>query len=663
RLKRFFISDDFSYSVKKDIRELCLFSSHSVLRDPPFSRIDLISCRNLLIYFGMEFQKIVVPVFHFALRPRGYLFLGTSENVTQYTDLFVPVERKHRIFQRRDNMIVPLRLPRGSSSLVRHGSRDASESGVIAVDLRRAAESRVMEQFAPAHVVVNREGEILYYSARTGKFLEPAPGLPNRQIVSMARRGLRGELHGALREAMERRRRVERHGVAVELDTAVQLADLVVEPLGDSGEDPLFLVLFREVGQPTEPRSGQTGDLTPAEAGSLEQMERELRDTRDRLQVIVEEYETAAEELKSSNEELQSMNEELQSTNEELETSKEELQSVNEELQTVNSELNVKVDEADRANTDLRNVFESTEIATIFLDRNFMVRSFTPAVTKIFNLITGDRGRPLGDIVSTLHDGELRRDVESVIDDGKTIQRSISRKDDEAHYQMRIMPYRGQRGGIDGALVTFVDVTALNESEQHQRNLVQELNHRVRNMLASVSAMASQTLRHNEAGNELRDIFMVRIQSMASAYNLVSRESWGEVTLREVAETQVAAYMDGESRIALGGPDIFLKPAAALAFGMVMHELTTNSTKYGALSNGKGKVNIDWSVKDDAIVVQWAESGGPAVKKPTSKGLGSSLIESEVKLGLRGKSKLDYRPEGLVASLTVPVDPTILSIG
>ena len=468
RLKRFFVRDDVTYAVSKDIREMCMFSVHSVVRDPPFSRIDLISCRNLLIYFGGDFQSQAIPVFHFALKPRGFLFLGTSENVSQYGDLFSATDKKHRIFQRRDHVVAPLRFahapPLGRLASLQESGR---EPGAMVVAIRRAVENRVMERYAPAHVVVNSAGDILHYSSRTGKYLEPAAGAPNRQLAVMARKGLKLDLRAVLREAAESRRSASRSNIAVEIDDRVQLVDITVEPFGDNDNDPLFLVLFCDVGQPFDPSAKRENgsDMNSA----ITQMEDDLRETRERLQSTIEEYETAMEELKSSNEELQSMNEEMQSTNEELETSKEELQSVNEELQTVNSELNLKIEEVDRANSDLSNIFESTQIATIFLDQDLVIRSFTPSATAIFNLISTDRGRPLSDIASHLdNNDDLRRNIQAVLERGETMERRVQRTGG-AHYLMRILPYRERTNRIAGALITFVDITSVVQAEGNQQ--------------------------------------------------------------------------------------------------------------------------------------------------------------------------------------------------
>jgi two-component system, chemotaxis family, CheB/CheR fusion protein len=663
RLKRYFIGDDVSYSVNKEIRDMCIFSAHSVIRDPPFSRIDLISCRNLLIYFGTEFQAQVIPVFHFALRPRGYLFLGTAENVSQFSDLFSAIEKKQRIFQRRDHVSSPLVFP----SFTPKGRQTPSAGemrrapSAMATNLRHAVEARVLDRFAPAHVVINREGDILHYSPRTGKYLEPAPGLPNRQLIAMARRGLRLDLRNALREATQTRRAATRENISVELDDRVQLVDLIIEPLGDAGHDPLFLVLFQDIGQPITPTN--LSPVSETREGSNQQFEQELRDTRERLQATIEEYESAVEELKSSNEELQSMNEELQSTNEELETSKEELQSVNEELQTVNSELNAKVDEVDRANSDLRNVFESTQIATIFLDHNLVIRSFTPAVAGIFNLISSDRGRPLTDIVSHLADtGDLRRDIQSVLENGHPIERRVHRADGTGHYLMQIRPYRGRNNVIDGVLVTFVNVTNLVVAETQQRTMVEELNHRVRNMLTVVGAIANQTLAKSKSPDSFAEAFLGRLQSMGKSYALVSRENWGDVLLNDILLNELRGHnREADGRIKLGGPDIPFAPPQALALGLVFHELTTNAVKYGALAEPEGRVSVTWGIDNGSVLITWLERDGAKVHEPDGKGFGTELIERELKSALGARVAFDYAPQGVEVKISIPFDSKYVS--
>jgi two-component system CheB/CheR fusion protein len=665
RLKRFFVADQAAYTIQKEIRDMCIFSSHSVIRDPPFSRIDLISCRNLLIYLGSEFQNQVIPVFHFALRSRGFLFLGTSENVTQHSDLFSPVDRSQRIFQRRDHAVAPLRFPMfmPASRELPPARELRQHSTTAAANLRRYVESRVMERFAPPHVVVNAEGDILHFSPRTGKYLEPATGLPSRQLLAMARRGLRLDLRAALREAVETRTTATRENVEVEVDAHQQLIDITVEPFG-SEHEPLFLVLFQDVGA-SFPRSAE---LRPTVDGPehYERLEQELRETRERLQSTVEEYETGVEELKASNEELQSINEELQSTNEELETSKEELQSVNEELHTVNAELNVKVEEVDRAHSDLRNVFEGIEIATVFLDRDLRIRSFTPAVSSIFNLISNDRGRPLSDISSNLEDeGDLRREVQAVLERGEPIERNVRRSDGRAQYLMRILPYRGHNKLVQGVLVTFVEVTQILAAEAQQRTLVEELNHRVRNMLTVVNAIARQTLGQTRSPQQFADAFTGRIEAMGAAYGLVSRENWGNVALREVIQEQLRPYeLDAADRVRIEGPEVSLEPNAALALGLVIHELATNAVKHGALSVPDGRVAIRWEADSQPpprLRLHWTESGGPPARRPSRRGFGTNLIERELSHTLDGTASFEFTAEGFSATISFPFDPKRMS--
>jgi two-component system, chemotaxis family, CheB/CheR fusion protein len=479
RLDRFFTAEGSSYVISKHIRDMCVFSPHSVVRDPPFSRMDMISCRNLLIYLNSDLQGRVIPVFHYALKPNGYLFLGTSENLTQHGELFSAVDKKSRIFQRRSDGTVPY-LPAlfrryGVPALVAGEGKVPAERS-----LRQRVDARVLERYIPPNVVVTRDGDIINFSGGTGKYLEPPPGRPSRSIMAMARRGLRFQLRSALNEAIESGRPVVRDNIAVDGDDRNEFVKITVEPLQGEDHEPLFLVVFNELRAPVteeqqpapKRRKGQARDP------NVEQLERELREVRERLQSTAEEYETAIEELKSSNEEMVSVNEELQSTNEELETSKEELQSVNEELQTVNHELTVKIEELDRANSDLRNLYESTQIATIFLDRNLVIRTFTPAVTRIFKLIPGDRGRPLTDIAHNLDYAELAQDVQQVFATRQAHERRVGRRDGNAHYIARVLPYWAANGKIDGAVLTFNDVTSLAQAEEQQRVLVAELERR-----------------------------------------------------------------------------------------------------------------------------------------------------------------------------------------
>jgi two-component system CheB/CheR fusion protein len=455
---------------------------------------------------------------------------------------------------------------------------------------------------------------------------------------------------------METRQPATRQHVGVEIDDRLQLVDLTVEPIGDQA-DPLFLVVFTDVGPPYVPSEREARERDSGDQ-NVERLEQDLRSTRERLQSTVEEYDSSVEELRSSNEELQSMNEELQSTNEELETSKEELQSINEELQTVNSDLKSKVDEADRAQADLRNLFDATGIATVFLDQNLIIRSFNAPVAEIFNVISTDHGRPLTDIVSRLDDkGDLKRDIRTVFEHGQTIERRVPRADGEAYYLMRMLPYRTPAGVTEGVLVTFVDVTKIVEAEAHLRTLVEELNHRVRNMLAVVCAVATQTLAKSPSPKDFTKAFLGRIESMAKSYGLIASEQWGDISLDAILTTELQSYVEGtKDRLAIKGPSLLFNPMRALALGLVFHELATNASKYGALSKAKGQVEVTWAVKKGRLGVVWRERDGPKVRPSARRGFGTELIQRQIKSALDGEVRIDYLPEGIVVQITIPYE-------
>jgi two-component system CheB/CheR fusion protein len=657
RLRRFFGEEADGRVLAKDVREMCIFSSHSLIRDPPFSRMDLISCRNLLIYLDADLQARVLPILHYALRPRGFLFLGTSESVSQHADLFEVVDRTHRIFRRREDGGAHQRVPLLVSGprLVGASADARARRAALEPSLRRVVDARVADRFAPAHVVVNLDGDVVHYSARTGKYLEAASGHPNRQLLAMARKGLRLDLRSALQEAMETRRTVTRGRIAVEIDDRVQLIGLTVEPLVASETDPLFLVLFSDLGQPMTLAEAAAGSPLPSAA----EAEAELRETRERLQSMIEEYETALEELKAANEELVSMNEELQSTNEELETSKEEIQSVNEELQTVNQELGAKVELLNESNDDLRNLFDSTGIAVVFLDRNLSIRSYTAAVTSIFSLLPGDHGRPLTDIASTLAYDTLAEDVKQALTATGPVERRVSTRDGTVHYQMRLLPYRTENGEVSGVLATFVDISEPVRREQQLQTVVQELNHRVRNLLAVVSVIARQTVHRAKSPEEFTASFLGRINALSRAHSLLARQRWGDIGLAELLRIELEPHLDGTAtRLQLAGPAIQLRPKAALSVGMMIHELGTNAAKHGALSVPEGKVAVTWDVQPvdgaPALVLRWDEADGPAVAPRGPDGFGTELLQRQVQHEWNGSVHADFNEGGVQVTVTLP---------
>lgn len=669
RLERFFLRQGSTATVTKAIREICIFSAHSVVRDPPFSRLDMISCRNLLIYLDTATQRDLFPVFHYALRPGGYLFLGSAESANLFPELFRPVEKHHRVFQRSDHAAVPARLrmpplqrePGGARGALRL-PRPSGPGG--ARGIRETAEAIILDHFAPAHVVVNAEGDVLHFSGRTGDFLEAAPGQPTRSLLALARRGLRLELRAAMQEALQTRRRVTRTRLDPDMAVPSGKVTLTVEPLpqGDPAE-PLLLVVFSLAPPPEAPADAaapRTEDVAEAAIAAVEQ---ELRETRERLQTLLEEYETTVEELRASNEELVSVNEELQSANEELETSKEEQQSVNEELQTVNHELQGKVDALDRANADMRNLFEATRVAVIILDPALAIRGFTPAVAGLFNLLPTDRGRPFADIAGALDTATILQQARNVLASGQAVERRIGSRDGRAHYLMRVQPYRTVEGSTDGALVALVDVTQMVEAVEardQQRVMIGELNHRVRNMLQVVIGLTRNTLRETPDPEAFSQALIGRMQAMSQAYQLIGREEWRDVQLKDLAKKQLGPHLSRPDQGRVEGPAIAVRPAGAVALGLVLHELATNAVKYGALASADGTVSVHWSVEatgqGPAILLEWCERGGPSVAAPSRSGFGSSLLKSQVERALHGTLAVRYEREGLCATITIPAD-------
>jgi len=482
RLARFFSAepDGSAYRVHKGIRDLLVFSEQDVVKDPPFSKLDLIACRNLLIYMGLALQKKLIPLFHYALNPGGFLFLGTSETVGEFGDLFVARDRKAKVYQRKDQYIGAQGAIRGrylppmtaidTTTFPRAATKMAPP---VLLPLRELTEQALLQQVAPAGALVNGRGEILYLHGRTGMFLEPAPGAAGvNNILKMAREGLGRELTAALRKAAQTRQSVRRPGIRVKTNGGFNTVDLSVHlvPVDPAAttDAPLYLVTLENT-RSDDPERAQQGTLPAAsEAGGpggadtdarIVALKHELRTKEEYLQAANEELETSNEELQSSNEEMQSVNEELQSTNEELETSKEELQSVNEELATVNAELQTKVADLTRANNDVNNLLAGTGIGTVFVDHQLRILRFTPPATQIINLIPSDVGRPVSHIVSNLvgYDA-LAADARAVLD-------TLAPKELDVHtpggrwYRMRILPYRTRDNVIEGAVITFADIT------------------------------------------------------------------------------------------------------------------------------------------------------------------------------------------------------------
>ncbi len=470
RLKRFFVKENGGYRIRKELREMVIFSPHNLLSDPPFSRLDMVSCRNLMIYIQREVQRDIIELFHYALKPDGYLLLGTSETVDA-SDLFRIEDKKFCIYQKRNVPAPEPRLPVFPMMRTnRHG------------DLPPAPKTGEPMGYgaAPAHggtlrladALVNSDDKLVHLSEHAGRYLTHPGGEPTTSIIKSVREELRTELRTILRAARDHHRPQRSKPIPVKFDGETRPVVLHVRPNQEPQQDGFILVIFDErEGEPaSDPRKAVSENAKPpgkeSKKNSREaELESELAQTQQRLQAIIEEYETSQEEMKASNEEMQSTNEELRSTMEELETSKEELQSMNEELQTVNQENRHKVEELAQLTSDLQNLLSATDIATLFLDRDLRIMRFTPKVGELFNVRTTDRGRPLSDLTHNLGYNELNTDAKRVLEKLVPIEQEVG--DASGHwYLTRIMPYRSTVDRIEGVVITFVDITSRKKSEQ-----------------------------------------------------------------------------------------------------------------------------------------------------------------------------------------------------
>lgn len=804
RLRRFFVPEEGSYRIASELREICLFSSHNLLRDAPFSKLDLITCRNLLIYLTSELQNRLIPLFHYALNDSGFLFLGTSENVTRHARLFSTVDKAHRIFRRRP--LLERRLPEfplTAPDSTRHRLAPTERPSARQEPLRALAERQLLDRYAPPYVVINGEGDLVYGSGRTGKYLELAPGAPRMDVYSMARHGLRPELRTAVQKAVATGNVVTQRNIAVGTNGDRQPIDLFVHPLRTTGAAELLLmVIFQDVGAikgvaALEPVQETAEELKNA---GLHQLEIELRTTKERLQTTTEELESSNEELKSGNEELSSMNEELQSANEELETSKEELQSINEELQTVNAELNARVEELSRANSDIANLLESTQIATVFLDRNLAIKSFTPTAKDLFRLVESDAGRPITHVRARFNSDTVQEDAERVLGTLTTIERQVESNYNDARFIMRMMPYRtvdnviagvvvtfvditkrtadealitaltgalrervqsleslldllpvgiiiqedsgvdqvlinrygsallgeppghgigprhvavrlfegerelppaeqplsraaqagehvaafegqvlrpdgskadvlmmasplfGEKGTVRGGLVALIDIAERKASEVHKQVLLHELQHRVKNILATISALATRMLRTTKSPTAFAQGFLGHLRAMASTHELLSRVNWTGADLRELIEATLKGHDLSDGVIELEGPEIVLSPGAASTMGLVVYELATNAAKYGALASSGGLIRVSWRKTSlPGVEIVWTETREPARPAVVGDGFGTNFMKRSIEYELEGEATVESTAGGLRWTIVLPWQGNVLS--
>jgi two-component system CheB/CheR fusion protein len=482
RLRRFFVRDHDGFRVKRELREMVLFATHDMLKDAPFSRMDLISCRNFLIYLGRDVQPRLLEIFHFALRPGGKLLLGTSEAIDEESTLFRPLDKKNRIYVQQPALRGVVPVPLGPTMPMRtvhardigvvHENPSALSSAIERRDPKDLADLhfKLLERYSAPSLLVNADHAIVHLSEHAGRFLQLGGGEPTLDLVRIVEPALRTSLRAALFRARETGSSVDAAPISVEIDGRTETVRMRVTPAPEVGAGHLLVVF--DAPPAGAPAAETIASPHPHDA-VVQHLERELEHVKVELRDTVEQYEASTEELKASNEELQAMNEELRSATEELETSREELQSINEELTTVNHEMKVKVDELAAANSDLQNWMASTAIATVFLDRQLTIKRYTPPAVDVFNLIPGDMGRPLAHLKHKLDYANLIGDAEKVRDTLLPVEREVT--DGVRWFLSRLQPYRTVEDHIGGVVLTLVDVTERKRSEQDLRDHVGEL--------------------------------------------------------------------------------------------------------------------------------------------------------------------------------------------
>ena len=538
RLNRFFIKEEAGYRIKKEIREMVVFAVHNVVKEPPFTRLDLLSCRNLMIYLEPELQNRLLPLFHYALKFGGVLFLSQSESIGNHIELFTSLNRKWKFYlssnsasSSRTLMTSPLTLAKANTGK----SPEVVMKKNKELNLTELARRLLIQFYAPASVITNHQGELVFVHGETGKYLRPGPGQASLNVVEMAREGLEIALRTAIHAASSQNTPTLNQEVLVKTNGDFTTVNLSVRPLPSvDGDDGLLLISFQDIAG-THIKSKRKSATKPIELGRIEVLERELAYSKENLQAIIEEQQASNEELKSTNEELQSTNEELQSTNEELETSKEEMQSVNEELITVNAELQSKIEQLAGMQNDMKNLLDNTNIGTVFLDEHMLIRRFTREATHLYRLVATDAGRPLADIKSNLDGEDLLLKAQTVLETLVPFESEVQTHHGE-WYLVRIQPYRTLDNIIEGVVLTFTDISkrvAAESSMQLARQLAENIVDTVRDPLLVMDG----SLKVISANRAFYQYFKVKAEDTVGQkiYNLGNNQ-WDIPSLRELLE-------------------------------------------------------------------------------------------------------------------------------
>ncbi|GAA4104723.1 CheR family methyltransferase [Mucilaginibacter panaciglaebae] len=529
RLNSFFIKKDDTYSVRKELREMIVFAQHNLIKDAPFTRLDLLCCRNVMIYLTAELQKKIIPIFHYSLNNRGILFMGPAETIGGFSEMFNPIDPKWKLFERKEgsaaiNKMIdfPFNVTKQSLTISK------VEEGAKNIKKKTLAESFnkiLLETYTPASILINDKGDILYINGRTGKFLELNSGEAVMNIYQMAKEELRYAMSNAIHQARTQKAIIQINDIKVKEEDHVRLVDIKVNPLQETALQGLILIIFEDKGILKKQKRNIKKLKDPEQKAAMEELEKELLYTKQQLHTTIEQMETSLEELKSTNEELQSTNEELQSTNEESLTTKEEMQSLNEELMTINVQFQAKADELTQLNNDMKNLLDNTEIGTIFLDNELVILRFTPQVKKLFNVIATDVGRSITDIAFNFDYPNLEETIRQVTETLVAKEAEIKTKKNE-WYNLRIMPYRTLDNFINGAVLTFTKITLL-KSMEHKLNTLNEYAESIVNAFPQPALMLDKNLNVSTVNKMFYDYFKIKQnQFTGMAFSAILHEIW-----------------------------------------------------------------------------------------------------------------------------------------
>lgn len=686
RLISYFTKAEGGYRIKPSIRELVVFANHDIIKDPPFTKLNFISCRNMLIYMEPNLQRKILGLFRFCLKPNGYLILGTAETLGNQSIFFKTLDAKLKIFEKNQVSIKneAIDFPTSFKS-DKYTNFDMAKTKESEPNIQSLTNTILLQEYSPASVLTNEKGDILYITGKTGKYLEPAAGKAILNVFVMAREGLRHEIIIAFRKATKSIQPISLKNLKISQNTNLVLVDVSIrkieKPEALSG---LFLIVFVDVPTPVATGKGSQKEIKNKHNSQMMTLEAELQRTKEELQITIEEMQTSQEELKSTNEELQSTSEEMQSTNEELTSSKEEMQSLNEELQTVNAELQNKIDEYILITNDFKNLLDGTDIATVFLDKELRIRRFTKQVSRVFNMIPTDIGRPIMDLGSKLDYPEFLHDTKEVLE-------TLIFKEVEIQslaniwYLVKIMPYRTIDDRILGLVVTFTNITKTKDLEFALRNInealdihlrevqnllsekeiiLKEVHHRIKNNMGTVFGILN--LQADSQSDETTKNILIdascRVQSMMTLYDKLYRS-------RNSAEIDISEYLpDLLGEIISIFPEghlvsksiqlekISLTAGMISTLGIILNELVTNSMKYAFKNFTKGEISLEIHQSENQIIFIYSDNGigiPDSVNLESSKGFGLELLRILVKQ-LRGTIHLE-RNRGTKYTISFPL--------